>query len=51
MRRAFLTGLGSALLVALGVGAASAEAPTTEPSRRAWDITADSISYEKSRDV
>jgi lipopolysaccharide assembly outer membrane protein LptD (OstA) len=51
MRRAFWTGLGSALLVALVVSAASAEAPAPEPSRRAWDITADSISYEKDRDV
>src|SRR5262245_3174533 len=50
MRRAFWTGLGSALLVALRVAAGSAETPP-EPARRTWDITADSISYEKDRDV
>jgi len=51
MRRAFRTGLGSALLVALSLAAARAEPPAPEPSKRSWDITADSISYDKQRDV
>ncbi len=54
MRRAFLTCLGSALLCISGASV-SAQQPTAgaagEPGGRAWDITADSISYERDRDV
>jgi lipopolysaccharide assembly outer membrane protein LptD (OstA) len=55
MRRWFRTGLLSALLAASAAGLASAEEPAEDPAkdpaRRAWDITADSISYERGRDV
>src|SRR5262245_38508262 len=51
MRRWFRTGLLSALVAASAGLASAAEEPKTDPARRAWDITADSISYERSRDV
>jgi lipopolysaccharide assembly outer membrane protein LptD (OstA) len=47
-RRAFLLCVGSTLLA---FGALAEPEPATDPARRAWDITADSISYERGRDV
>ena len=41
--------LAAALLALPGSGASAQEG--AEPARRAWDITADSISYERDRDV
>jgi lipopolysaccharide assembly outer membrane protein LptD (OstA) len=49
VRRAFLTCWAAALLALPGFGASAQEG--AEPARRAWDITADSISYERDRDV
>ena len=52
-RRAFLTCVGALLYVFValpGVSAQEAE-KSADPARRAWDITADSISYERERDV
>jgi lipopolysaccharide assembly outer membrane protein LptD (OstA) len=49
-RRAFLWCWGSLLLLASALPAAAAD-PPSEPAARAWDISADSISYERERDV
>ena len=49
VRRAFLTCWAAALLALPGLRSSAAEGD--EPARRAWDITADSISYERDRDV
>jgi hypothetical protein len=44
--------VGCALLAAApGPGAAGEQESARDPARRAWDITADSISYERERDV
>jgi hypothetical protein len=50
-RRAFLRCGVGALLVFLPCLAAGAEEAPSEPARRTWDISADSISYERARDV
>lgn len=52
-RRAFLTCVGAALYLFAALTGASAQEPEApaDPARRAWDITADSISYERERDV
>jgi lipopolysaccharide assembly outer membrane protein LptD (OstA) len=49
-RRAFLWCLGSLLLLASAPPVAAGD-PPSEPVERAWDISADSISYERGRDV
>lgn len=49
-RRAFLACGGALLSILLALAGAAAQEPT-DPARRAWDITADSISYERGRDV
>jgi lipopolysaccharide assembly outer membrane protein LptD (OstA) len=50
-RRAFLWCLGPLLLLALTTAVAAGDLPQGDAAARAWDITADSISYERSRDV
>ena len=49
-RRAFLACVGALLSVLPALAGADAQ-EATDPARRAWDITADSISYERGRDV
>src|SRR5262245_64499349 len=51
MRRWIRTGVGSALLALFALAASAETEPPPDPARRSWDITADSISYDRSRDL